>query len=83
MVVSLPPRQRLAMACLLRDYMDDIVQMEAIFKMYGIDVGAARWPSGKAEKRLLLASLSVARQKLVKNKDSYFADLEPQMELVN
>jgi DNA-directed RNA polymerase specialized sigma24 family protein len=81
MVVGLPPRQRLAMACLLRDYMDDIVQMEAIFKMYGIDIESARWPSEKAAKRLLLASLSVARQKLVKSKDSYLP--QPQMEVVS
>ncbi len=81
MVKGLPPRQRLAMACLVRDYMDDIAHLDAIFKMYGIDVSSARWPSEKAEKRLLLASLSVARQKLLKSKDSYFADPEPQMEM--
>jgi DNA-directed RNA polymerase specialized sigma24 family protein len=77
MVASLPRRQREAMACLLRDYMDDIAQLQSIFKMYGIDVEAARWPTEKAEKRLLLASLSVARQKLVKRKNGESTDTRP------
>jgi len=67
-VVALPPRQRLAMLCMLRDRVDDLVQLRAIFRLYNIDVDAARWPSEKAERRLLLASLSVARQKLAKER---------------
>jgi RNA polymerase sigma factor (sigma-70 family) len=79
MVASLPPRQRLAMACLLRDYMDDIVPLQTIFKMYGIDVEAAHWPTERAEKRLLLASLSVARQKFAQSRSNNFADLKPRV----
>jgi DNA-directed RNA polymerase specialized sigma24 family protein len=67
-VAALPPRQRLAMLCMLRDRVDDIVQLRAIFHLYNIDVDAARWPSEKAERRLLLASLSVARQKLARER---------------
>ncbi|GAC1661770.1 MAG: hypothetical protein PVS3B1_37350 [Ktedonobacteraceae bacterium] len=70
MVQALPPRQRLAMLCLLHEYVDDVAQLQAVFCIYNMDLEAAHWPIDKAEKRLLIASLSVARQKMARERKS-------------
>jgi hypothetical protein len=68
MITSLPPRQRLAMLCLLHDQVDDLAQCQTIFRAYGIDVESTCWPTEKEQRQLLLASLSVARQKFKKKR---------------
>ncbi len=68
MVLALPPRQRQSVLCLLHDHIDEMAQLQAVFCSYHIDLEAARWPVDKKEKRLLIASLSVARQKLAQKR---------------
>lgn len=63
-ILSLPPRQQLAMICSLRDLIDDPVQLSQAFRNYKKNIDGLRWPTGKAEKQLMGASLSVARSKL-------------------
>ncbi len=64
MVLGLPPRQRLAMICSLRDRVDDLVQLVDAFKAYRTDIETLSWPTEQAEKGRLRASLSVARRRL-------------------
>jgi RNA polymerase sigma factor (sigma-70 family) len=64
MVMDLPPRQQLAMICSLQDEVDDLPLLASAFHSYNIDIKTLHWPSEKAEKRLLLASLPVAKRKL-------------------
>jgi DNA-directed RNA polymerase specialized sigma24 family protein len=64
MVLKLPPRQQLAMICLLQETVDDLVQLINAFKEYGADIRTLQWPTEKAEKNVLQASLSAARRKL-------------------
>ncbi len=37
-VMSLPPRQRQAVMCLLRDKVDDVTQLFDVFKLYSVDM---------------------------------------------
>jgi len=69
MVLALPPRQRESMLCLLHEYIDDAAQLRAVFCAYHVDLETACWPVDKKEKRLLVASLSVARHKLAQKRD--------------
>jgi DNA-directed RNA polymerase specialized sigma24 family protein len=68
MILTLPPRQRQSMLCMLHDRLNEMAQLQAVFHNYNMDLEAALWPTDKAEKRLLIASLSVARQKLAKKR---------------
>jgi len=68
MIADLPPRQRLAMLCLLHDQVDDLAQCQTIFLAYDIDVESTCWPTEKEQRQLLLASLSIARHKLKKKR---------------
>ncbi len=68
LVLSLPPRQRQSMLCMLHDRMNEMAQLQAVFYNYDIDLEAELWPTDKTEKRLLIASLSVARQKLAQKR---------------
>ena len=65
-VLGLPPRQQLALICSLRDRVDDLVQLINAFKAYRIDIEGIQWPTEKAEKQLLQASLTPARKTLAK-----------------
>jgi DNA-directed RNA polymerase specialized sigma24 family protein len=66
LVLELPPRQRLAMICQLQDQVDDLVQLIETFKTYRVDIEALQWPTEKAERQLLRASLSAARRNLAR-----------------
>lgn len=68
MVLALPPRQRQSMLCMLHDRLNEMAQLQAVFYKYDIDLEAELWPTDKTEKRLLVASLSVARQKLAQKR---------------
>lgn len=70
-VSALPPRQRLAMICALRDRVDDLAQLVEAFKAYSVDIETMRWPASKAEKQLLLASLAPARKTVARKWRGY------------
>ncbi len=61
---KLAPRQRRAMICMLLDKVDDPLTLKNALKTNHIDASRMRWPSNKAEKRLLQASLPAARRTL-------------------
>jgi RNA polymerase sigma factor (sigma-70 family) len=67
LILQLPPRQRSAIICLLLDQADDPTYFAALLKKHELNVESLQWPSGKAEKKLLQASLYIARQTLAKN----------------
>jgi len=66
LVLSLPPRQRLAMMCALQEKVDDLMQLVDGFKDYHTDIETLHWPSEQHEKRVLQASLVVARQTIAR-----------------
>ena len=68
MVLALPPRQRQSMLCMLHDRLNEMAQLQTVFDIYHINLEAELWPTDKIEKRLLIASLSVARQKLAQKR---------------
>ncbi len=61
---KLAPRQRCAMICTLLDKVDDPLPFKQALKSNHIDASGMRWPSNKAQKRLLQASLPAARRAL-------------------
>jgi RNA polymerase sigma factor (sigma-70 family) len=67
LILCLPPRQRSAIICLLLDQLDDPAHLADLLKKHQLNVEVLQWPNGKAEKKLLQASLYIARQTLAKN----------------
>ncbi|MBO0778235.1 MAG: sigma-70 family RNA polymerase sigma factor [Ktedonobacteraceae bacterium] len=67
MVLALPPRQRFAMICALKERVDDVLQLVNAFKKQRTNIESLHWPSEEAEKKVLRASLSVARRTLARN----------------
>lgn len=65
-VLALPPRQRRAMLCALRERVDDLAQLSEAFKAHKVDIEAMRWPTNQAEKQLLKASLIPAKKTIEK-----------------
>ncbi|MBA2395826.1 MAG: sigma-70 family RNA polymerase sigma factor [Ktedonobacteraceae bacterium] len=65
MLMDLPPRQQTAMICHLYHQVDDLGQLRSVLTKYGLDRKMIEWPEEKTARRTLLASLLVARQKLV------------------
>ncbi len=61
---KVPPRQRRVVICTLLEKADDPLSIKQILKRNHIDVSEMHWPSNKAEKRLLQASLPAARRTL-------------------
>lgn len=61
---TLAPRQKRAMECFLHEHMDDPGQFKEAFMAYNLNVKNAKWPTTKAERQLLNASLSAARTKV-------------------
>ena len=61
---KLAPRQRRAMICMLLDKVDDPLPLKQALKSNHVDASGMCWPSNKAEKRLLQASLPAARRAL-------------------
>jgi DNA-directed RNA polymerase specialized sigma24 family protein len=63
-VEALPPRQKYAIICSLKDRVDDLLQLIDTFMYHDIDIETVRWPTNKHDIQNLKASLSVARKKL-------------------
>jgi RNA polymerase sigma factor (sigma-70 family) len=66
-ILELPPRQKRAMICQLQDQVDNLVELTDAFKQHCYDIEQVQWPTGKAEKQLLRASLSAARRNLARS----------------
>lgn len=66
-VLALPSRQQYAVICTLKDRVDDLKQLTEAFRAYKMDIQAIQWPAGKAEKRLLYASLAPAKKALAQS----------------
>lgn len=65
-IVALPPRQRYAVICSLKERVDDLRQLIDAFRAYKVDIQTVQWPATKAEKQLLRASLPPAKKALAK-----------------
>lgn len=63
-LVGLPPRQRHAMICTLKDHVDDPSQLMSEFEKHGGNIDEITWPEKKQDIHSLKASLSIARKKL-------------------
>lgn len=63
-VLTLPPRQRQAVLCALKELIVDIVPIVDTFTQHGLDIEAATWSNQKDEIQRLRASLSLARKRL-------------------
>jgi hypothetical protein len=63
----------MAMVCWLWEKVDDTVQLRGIFADYGFDIDRMQLPSARVERHAMLASLSVARQKLAKTRERDYA----------
>jgi len=63
-VLRLPPRQRYAMICSLKDKLDDVLPFIDALKNHNVDIERINWPEKKDELQSLRASLSIARKKL-------------------
>jgi len=68
-VRALPPRQRYAMICALKDYSIDDDMLIKIFALCGLDIASTHWPKEPRELQSLRTSLSIARKKLHELKD--------------
>jgi DNA-directed RNA polymerase specialized sigma24 family protein len=63
-VLTLPPCQRYATICTLKDRFDDLRALVNAFKDPGIDIEEVRWPTERKDVQRLRASLSFSRRKL-------------------
>jgi len=75
-VLALPPRQRQAVLCALKELIVDIVPIVDIFSKNGLDIEAASWSNQKDEIQRLQASLSLARKRLRAGRDRSAGDNE-------
>lgn len=70
-ILALPPCQRRAVLCMLKDELDDIEGLaEALWKR-GIDIERMSWPQDKRALQRCRASLFIARQKFRSMKKKY------------
>ncbi|GAC1666636.1 MAG: hypothetical protein PVS3B1_02930 [Ktedonobacteraceae bacterium] len=60
----LPPKQRQAMICALKDYSMDNTLLIEVFMLYDLDIANTHWPLEMHTLQSLRASLSIARKKL-------------------
>jgi RNA polymerase sigma factor (sigma-70 family) len=67
LILRLPPRQRDAIIYLLLEQADDPTHLAELFKKYQLNIDVLQWPGSKTEKKLLQASLYIARQALAKS----------------
>lgn len=63
-IVSLPPCQRRAIICQVKDRVEDIQFLADEFKKYGIAIDRIHWQNGKRAAQASRASLSIARKKM-------------------
>lgn len=60
----LPPRQRYAIICSLKEQIDSLLALTLAFKKVGIDIEGIGWPEEKKELQSLKSSRTVAQKKL-------------------
>lgn len=65
-LAKLAPRQQQVMICNLYEKIDTTLQLIEAMHKHCVDVQSVEWPEGEADKALLKASLSPARQKMAK-----------------
>ncbi len=70
-VMKLPPHQRLAMICLLKDEVGNTFPLVETFRKHGIDIETIDWPQDPTELHRLKSSISFARKKLNSPKKKY------------
>ena len=70
-ILQLPPRQRYAMICSLKEQLDDVLPIMNTLREQLTEIDAINWPVEKNEIQSLRASLSVARKKLQSLKRRY------------
>ena len=63
-ILALPPKQRYAMICALKDYSIDNSALREIFALCGLDIASTHWPQEQRALQSLRTSLSIARKKL-------------------
>ena len=63
-VLALPPQQRRAMICELKDEIADLLPIAEAFWERGVDIRAINWSKDQRELRSQRVSLAVARKKL-------------------
>jgi len=63
-VMGLPPCQRYAMICTLKDVVGETPMLAAIFAKHGVNIRAINWPHDTVALQTLRSSLSPARKKL-------------------
>ena len=63
-VLALPPCQRRAMICSLKDQIDDILLLIEAFRTRDVNIEMVDWPEEKDEVQKWRVSLSIARKKL-------------------
>jgi len=63
-VLALPPQQRRAMICELKDQIADLLPLAEAFGERGVDIRAINWSEDQHELRSQRVSLAVARKKL-------------------
>ena len=63
-VLALPPQQRRAMICELKDQLADLLPLAEAFLERGVDIRPSHWSKDQRELRSQRVSLAVARKKL-------------------
>jgi hypothetical protein len=63
-VLALPPCQRRAMICSLRERIDDLLALAEAFRAHEVDIETMHSPQEAGEVQKARASLSIARSKL-------------------
>ncbi|MBA2288460.1 MAG: RNA polymerase sigma factor [Ktedonobacteraceae bacterium] len=74
---ELPPRQRRAMICSLRDRVDDVLTLMAVFQERQEDIAQVAWPQQREAEQRLKASLSPARQKIAGYMEAHGVPIAP------
>lgn len=72
-VLQLPPQQRRAMICEIKDQIADLLPIAEAFWERGVDIGAINWSEDQRELRSQRVSLAVARKKLRVSRQKYSA----------
>jgi DNA-directed RNA polymerase specialized sigma24 family protein len=68
-LAKLAPRQQQAMICEINEKIDTTLQLIQALRRHHVEVETVDWPDNEADKTLLKASLSPARQKMAKHLD--------------
>jgi len=70
-VLALPPQQRRAMICDLKDRLADLLPLIELFGERGVDIRPINWSKDQRELRSQRVSLAVARKKLRACREKY------------